>query len=327
MRSIRIQGFSVAILALLITACGTTPPSSTPAVEKKKLDVIRIGSFSTAIDYSPYIVARTKKWFEEAFAKEGTKVEYATFETLPSINESLASDRVDAIFEAEPPAIIAKAAGIDIQVVGISATLVQEIVVPAKSNVRMIKDLRGKKVGVLAGTSSHYGLLKLARQAGLPDGSIQVIDLKPPDAKGAFETGAIDAWAVWPPWEEQEVVSGKGRTLTGGDAQIQSILAVSGKLAKVHPEAVCSLISTLDRAKKWIRDNPSEAQELIAKELNLPMKVVELAWPQHDWSAELSDTVKSDIQEKATFLRAKQLIAKAVSVADGFVQRPLCPVN
>jgi sulfonate transport system substrate-binding protein len=265
--------------------------------------VVHIGSFSEAIDYAPYVIARDKKWFEEALNPKGFDVKYVTFQSLPTINESFATNRVDVVFEAEPPAIIGRSVGIDIRVVGISCSLKQEILVPLNSPVKSIRDLAGRKVAVLAGTSSHYGLLKILRDAGVLERSIKVIDMRPPDAKSAFETGQIDAWAVWPPFVEQELATNRGRVLEGSEAQIHSIMAIRGKFMDEHSDLTSAILSVLEQAKSWIKTNPEEAKSIIAKHLSLDPKVVSLAWPKHKWDAKFTDPVIIDIQAKADFLR------------------------
>ncbi len=288
--------------------------------KKPSLETVRIGSFSTAIDYAPYLVAKSQKWFEEELRKQGVNVEYTTFESLPPINESFETGRVDAVFEAEPPAIVGRAAGIDIRIIGISCSLTQEIIVPSTSTVKEASELKGKKIAVLAGTSSHYGLLKIAQAAGLTNNDLKIIDLRPPDAKSAFETGQVDGWAVWPPWVEQEIIAGKGRVLPKGDAQIHSILAVRGPFADAHPDLASSLVAVLERAKEWIRNHPSEAQQIVAQELNLDPKVVALSWSKHAWDAQLTDAVTTDIQAKADFLSQQGTIRRAVNVKTDLIK-------
>src|ERR1017187_3082512 len=121
----------------------------------------QLGSFSVAVDYGPYLVSKNKNWFQEALQPLKTTPNYTLFQSLPPINESFATGRVDAVFEAEPPAIIGKAAGINVKIVGVSCSLVQEILVPARSSIKSIQALKGKRIAVLAGTSSHYGLFKI----------------------------------------------------------------------------------------------------------------------------------------------------------------------
>lgn len=283
-----------------------------PGVIGQRLTV-RIGSFSTAIDYAPLIVARAQKRFESAFGPEVT-VEYKTMETLPSINEALATGRLDIMFEAEPPALIGLAAGIDLRLAALSCTLQQEVVVPQGAGIKSLKDLKGKKVAVLAGTSSHFGLLRALSQVGLGKDDVEVVDMTPPDAKVAFETGVVKGWAVWPPWVEQEVVSGKGKILQGGDAKIQSIMVLRGGFTGAHSDLARKAIKAIEDTKSWLADNPEEGQRLVAKELSLPVEVVALAWPKHNWRAAIDSGVLDDIQAKADFIAQEGLVKRRVDV-------------
>lgn len=280
---------------------------------------LKLGSFFIAIDYAPYLIAKSKGMFEKVGG--GTATQYTTFQSLPPVNESLATDQVDAVFEAEPPALIGRAAGIDVKIVGISCSLVQEILVPQKSKAQSMADLKGAKIAVLAGTSSHYGVLKLLKEAGIAPEGVEIIDMVPPDAKSAFETGQIEAWAVWPPFVEQEELAGTGRVLPKGDALIHSIMAVSGSFAAKNPATVKSLVGVLNETKAWMIKEPAEAQAIVAKELNISLKVVERAWPRHDWSATLSDAVIADIQAKADFLFNGKYVSSKVNVAQQVVDK------
>lgn len=291
------------------TETGTTASATAPSVP------VRFGTMGDAVDYAPYMVAHEKGWFEEAFKKHGVeKVEYTTFQELPVLNESLGARRIDIVFEAEPPAIVGRAGGIDLKIVGISCSLNQEVVIRTDSNIKTFADLRGKKVTVPAGTSSHYNLLAILSGAGLSDTDVNIIDMSPPDARNAFETKQVDAWAIWPPWVEQEIVAGKGKVLPGGEARIHSIMSVRESFQKEHPEIVQATFDVLERTKTWIRENPAEAQQLVAKSLKLDPKVIELAWPKHDFSAQLTPAITTDIQAKADFLFKRGLIKNAVDV-------------
>jgi sulfonate transport system substrate-binding protein len=315
------RGMVVAALLLIATglsSCNNTVSSSNPTVSPTGVDAgekkVNIGSFSSAVDYGPYLIGKNKGWFDEALAKKGFKANYTIFQSLPPINESLATGKVDFMFEAEPPTIIGESAGIDLKIVGISCNLVQEILVAADSPIKEASQLKGKTVAVLAGTSSHYGLLKMLGKAGLKPSDIKVVDMVPPDAKNAFETKKVDAWAVWPPFVEQEEISGKGRKLPKGDAVVNSIMAVSSKFSKENPEIVREMVAVLQKSKEWMIKNPVEAQEIVAKEINVPLAVVKKSWPSHNWAAKLNPIVTADIQAKADFLKNNNFIKKAVDV-------------
>lgn len=283
---------------------------------------VRLGSFSKAIDYAPYLVARNKKWFEEAAQRYETAVSYTEFQSLPPINEAFGTDNLDIVFEAEAPAIVGRAAGIDLKIMEAGVSLIQEIVVPRDSEVQDVKDLKGKKIAVTAGSSSHYGLVKILEQNGVPRRGAEIIDMVPTDAKAAFGSGQIDAWAVWPPFVEQEEVTGRGRTLRGGDVFIQSIVVVRGKFATEQPALLRDLLGAIERAQEWILSNEQEAQRIVAEELGLDLRVVERAWPKHNFNPPLGDTEIADIQAKADFLYEAGLVKRQIDVKADLVARP-----
>ncbi|WP_299807176.1 ABC transporter substrate-binding protein [Tardiphaga sp.] len=65
------------------------------------------------------------------------------------------------------------------------------------SQIRKITDLKGKRVGYVRGTTSHYYLYKQLAEAGLSFNDIQAVHLAPTDGLSAFSRGDLDAWAIW----------------------------------------------------------------------------------------------------------------------------------
>lgn len=316
---VRSRGTSLTVfraLGLMLFAAMLCLPSGCTNTETPDVAHVRIGTFSTAIDYAPFIVAKEKMSLGLALIQKDATFSHTIFEDLPAINESLTTDKLDIVFEAAPPAIIGKAGGHDIRIVQLGCSLTQEIIARKDTPIQHVSDLAGKKVAVLYGTSSHYGLMKALRENGLEYGDVLDLDMGPGDARTAFAAGQIDAWAVWPPHPEQQLVRGTARVIEGSDASIHSVVAVSGRFADEHPELLAEVLKTVRRAKIWLAENPSEAQALIAAELNLELPVVELAWPKHDWTAELSDVVIADIQEKSDFLFGLGKIRRPVVAED-----------
>ncbi|HCY75781.1 MAG TPA: hypothetical protein DHV28_07650 [Ignavibacteriales bacterium] len=312
MKKILKNGFLLLILSVVIITSCNNPT-------KTKIETVRIGSFFTAVDYAPYLIAKDKHWFEDSLVVKGIKVEYTEFQTLPTINEAFATGKIDIVFEAEPPAIIGKASGIRIVIRDISCSLIQEILVPTNSNVKTIVDLKGKKIAVLAGTSSHYGVLNMLRDNGINANDVHIIDMVPPDAKAAFESGQIDAWAVWPPFVEQEELTGKGRILPKGDAYINSIMAVRGDFIKDNEAIYKTIENVFNNTKIWILANPDSAVAIVSRQLNVPIEVIQKAWPRHDWTAKLNMKVIDDIQAKANFLKETGKIQNPVKVKDDLI--------
>ena len=287
--------------------------------QPKQLEEVRLGTFSVAVDYGAYLVAKQKGWFDEALAAHGAKAHYEVFQSLPPLNESIASNRVDVVLEAEPPALAGEAAGVGLHMVGVSCSVPVEIIVPKESPIHNLKQLKGKKIAVLAGTSSHYGLLKTLERVKLLPSAFQVIDMTPPDAKNAFETGKVDAWSVWSPWVEQETVPDKGRDVPGGDAVVYSIIVARDDFTQQHADQLNDILAVMQRSKTWVQANGDEAVAIIAKEMGIPVNIIQTAWPKHNWKTQVDQPMITDIQAKADFLLSAGFIKKPIDVQNGFV--------
>ncbi len=288
-----IYGMGAAAALSALTSCGESTDTA----------VLNIAVFSQAVDYGPLYVADNFEWLR------GPDIQASIHEhpTAPSFTTALGNGTADVVFAAEPPIILARGAGVDVKIVGVSCTLRQEIVVRSALNISSIADLAGRRVAVLQGTSSHYGLLSAFRQAQVQPGPIAF--MTPPQAEAAFRAGQIDAWAVWPPFVEKLQLEQLGTVLAGGDAIIQSVYAATAAALNQKAAAITALRNAIDRAKAWMSRHPQEAQLIIADRLNMDRRIIELAWSKHDWSAQINPSLRDDIANKVRFLRGEQLLA------------------
>lgn len=301
----------------VMAGCSSATESETTS---ENSEVVHIGSFSRAIDYAPYIVAKKQGWFEEVAKKYDAEVDYVEFQSLPTINEALATNNIDIIFEAEPPAIIGRAAGIELSIVSPGVSLVQEIVVPTESSIKKIEDLKGKKIAVPSGSSSHYGVNKILSQVGITKDDLEIIDMNPQDGKAAFVGRQVDAWGIWPPFVEQEEFAGTGRVLRGSNVFIQSVVVMRDGFMKDNEQMAKELLDVIKKSQQWIGENTEEAQIIVAEELGIDIGVVKLAWGKHDFNPKIEEEQMLDIQEKADFLYEMGLIKNKLDVKKDLIK-------
>jgi|ERR1051325_3089230 sulfonate transport system substrate-binding protein len=295
------------VAIFLVCAIGTavylvSKYNPTHRQDEPPLQSVTIATFSKALGNSPYYIARHFKWFEEDPALKGVNFIYKEYTDRPSISDAFSSGDLQVLFSAEVPSILCRAQGNDIRIVTLSANVAQNILVRKELPINSVSDLRGNKLAVLQGTSSHYGLLKILNAAGLKETDLQLLYMSPAEAKAAFESDKIDAWAVWAPFVEQQEVSGKGRLVVGGDAVIDSAVSISASFLKQHELAARAIVTAIHKAKKWMVEHPEEAQKIATQELGLDPEVVKVAWPKHNWAARLNEAMIDDIQAKATFM-------------------------
>lgn len=236
------------------------------------------------------------------------EVTYTDFGAFDEIQAGFSTGTLHAFFSAAAPAIKLRSDRQDIRIVEIGCSLQQEVLVRTEIGVSSVSQLRNKRIAVAEGTSSHYGLLKILSAAGIDQTEVTLMPGFPGDAQPLFESKSVDAWAVWPPFPEKQIIAGRGVALAGGDAKILSVMSLHRSVIDQNPLAAEALVSAVQRSKKWIAENPEEAQSISAQRLSLDLEVVQLAWPKHNWGATITDSVLRDMQDKSIFLTEQGVV-------------------
>jgi len=98
-----------------------------------------------------------------------------------------------------PPIFVAGSPSNQVRIVAVLQGDVnnQVVLVPKDSKAQAFADLKGKRIGYVKATTSHYILLRLLDEAGLAWSDIKPVALSPQDGLAAFSSGAIDAWVIY----------------------------------------------------------------------------------------------------------------------------------
>ena len=127
------------------------------------------------------------------------RAEWAEFGSGNLMVEAVNAGSLDLAYGSEIPPAFAAASGARIKVVAVIRGDVNEqvVLVPKDSPIRSIADLKGKRVGYVRATTTHYYLNRMLGEAGLSFADIRPVNLTPSDGLAAFRNGALDAWAIY----------------------------------------------------------------------------------------------------------------------------------
>lgn len=89
------------------------------------------------------------------------------------------------------------------------------LLVPRQSPITSLADLRGKNVAVPLGSAAHGFLLNAIQSVGLSPSSVHFVNLAPGPGAAAFDSGKVDAWAIWQPQAAIEQAKGARILLAG----------------------------------------------------------------------------------------------------------------
>jgi sulfonate transport system substrate-binding protein len=187
---------SALIVALLVSSLGALS-----ARAEDKPAVIRLGYPGVGVGNRPAsqgnsaATAHLRGLFEEEFKKDGIEVKWTFLRGAgPAVNELFANGLLDFSHLGDLPSVIGRASGLPYRVLAASGVRGNVYVsVPADANVQALKDLKGKRLAVAKGTSTHLAALKILESAGLTEKDVKLINMDTTSAQLALTTRDIDA--------------------------------------------------------------------------------------------------------------------------------------
>lgn len=223
----------------------------------------------------------------DKYAAQGIDFKWVLFTAGPPLLEAANAGAVDFGSVGNAPGVFALAGGADLKYVGVSVNrsdATEAVIVPKGSALQQVSDLKGKRIGVARGSSAHAFLYTVLKSAGLTLKDVTVVPLLPPDARPAFESGSIDAWAVWDPFLTTAVQATGARVLRDhrGLGRGDSYHLVPGAVLS-NPEkkrALQVLLAELENAALWANKNQGTVISQFSGELGIPKSVLEVTVPK-----------------------------------------------
>ncbi len=271
---------------------------------------LRIGFQKSSVNL---VVLKQRGLLERAFP--GTRLQWVEFPAGPQILEALSVGSLDVGFTGDSPPVFAQSAGKSLLYIGAELPKPQSsaILVPASSPLRVLGDLRGKRVAFQRGSSAHFLVVRALAKAGVPWADIQPLYLTPSEARAAFERGSVDAWGIWDPFYAAAEVDVKPRVLSNGVglSDNNSFYLGHPDWVRAHPQAVTALLNSLTEVDRWVQANRPDAARLLSEFSGLGLATV----------------FKFLERRPATPTRPlwPELIAEQQRVADTFHQQGLIP--
>lgn len=283
---------------------------------------LRIGYQKSA---SLFVLQRAQGSLEQKLQPLGVQVKWVEFPAGPQLLEGLNVGAIDVGFVGEAPPIFAQAAGAQFVYIGYdpAAPHAEAILVPKDSPIRSVADLKGKKVALNKGSNVHYLLLRQLEKHGLSLKDIQPVYLAPADGRAAFESGSVDAWAIWDPFQASAEKAAQARVLAdGADGVANNYQYYLGARDYVqrNPKVIEVLFADAVERGSWLKNNISQAAQLIAPQQGLPVDVVELALQRYQFNVKpITPEIAADQQKIADSFYALRLIPRPIQVQDAVV--------
>jgi len=271
--------------------------------------------------YGSINILKAHATLDARLASQGIKVEWLLFPAGPQLLEGLNAGSIDFGSTGEAPPIFAQAAGVPFVYVGNEPPnpTGEGILVPKGSPIHSVADLKGKQIALNKGSNVHFLLVKALAANGVGYGDVTTAFLKPADGRSAFESGHVDAWAVWDPFYTAARIATGATVLVDGTKLVQNreFFVAQKAFAHDHPELVKILLDEINLADQWALAKPREVSEILAPDVGVDASILEqIARATARGVQPITEQTVADQQAIADSFQALDLIPAHIQVHD-----------
>lgn len=251
------------------------------------------------------------------------RIEWSEFPAAAPLLEALNAGAIDAGYVGDAPFLFAYATGVPARVISVVRQNSDglAIVVPAKSPIQKVADLKGRRIGTGRGSIGHYLVLATLAKAGLRVEDVNLVFLGPIDARAALTSGAIDAWATWDPYTSMlELADGARRVADGNGFPSNKSYLVAG-LGAIRDKraALTDFARRLNRARQWALQHPDQYADVWAKSTgNSPAVARRWFARAQIHGVPIDDALVADQQSIVDLYAKAGVINKGFSVSQAF---------
>jgi len=217
--------------------------------------------------------------FKEALGPNVT-LDVKTFNAGPALIEALFADEVDIGYIGPNPAIngYVKSKGAALRVIAGASSGGALFVVRPDANIKVAKDLAGKKLASpqLGGTQDvalRFYLQQNGLQTADKGGDVTIVPTQNPDILTLFKKGEIDGAWVPEPWATRLVQEASGqvfideRTIWPEGQFVTTHVIVNTKFLNAHPDLVTAFLKAHVDTVQFIKDNADGAKSIVNSEI------------------------------------------------------------
>lgn len=190
------------------------------------------------------------KVLKQSLQRLGIGLRFHSFKNGKDANFFIRRGDVEAAIFADIPALTL-AATFDTKVVALAKQGFSSIVA---REYKQISELKGKRIGNVPGSTSHYALLQTLASAGLKESDVQLVSMDVGEMPAALASGKIDAFAAWEP-APAIALSNNPEAVVINRFISMSFLYFSKNFADRNTDAAHQIVAALVRAITWLKQD------------------------------------------------------------------------
>jgi taurine ABC transporter substrate-binding protein len=267
-RYFSLVGLISVLMILVLSACGGTGAASSSSSKP----TVTVGYEGFGGDPETYAIAQG---LFNKYMNANVQLKY--FDSGPAALAAIASGSLQLMTDiGNAPTASALSTGVALKIVYAQslATTGEGLVIRNGSGINSVKDLKGKKIAVVRGSSSDFELNAVLTKNGVNPSDVTKLNMATSSMPAAWNNHSIDAVYVWNPQMSALVNSG-GKVLATDEDVIQTaptfnLVLANGGWAQSNPKLVQGFLQAQDQALIQENQNPDKALQVLSKQSGVP---------------------------------------------------------
>lgn len=298
-----------AVVAVLAMGLGTASQAAPRTLKLAIADV-------------PYAAAALIAEAEGFFGAEGLDLQIQHCVVGRVCMQKLLDGEVQFATVADTPVAVAAFSGKPFAVVATTARSGDEVRMVARADrgIRGPADLKGKRIGLVPGTTGHYFTETFLLFHGIARADVTLIPIESQKIAQALLRGDIDAAGLFEP-NASDAVRRLGRQAVVLPAPAFftlyfNMVATRSPVPAVGDDDVVRLLRALERANTLIHGDPVRAQAILAKTLKLDPPTIVQMWPNFAFVLDLAQPLVLSLEAQTRWALRDGLVPAGSRLPD-----------
>jgi NitT/TauT family transport system substrate-binding protein len=244
-----------------------------PSVLRAETRTVKMGALRLVHSMPPY--------FYERFAPADLKIEIIVFDSPTDGKNAVVTKSVDFGTFGIAAAILGGAVGEPVVVVGALSNKGMGVISKAGSDIRAVKDLKGKRVGIWPGSTQEVFIMERLRMEGLSIKDVTPVRVPFGEMPAMLARGDVDAYVGAEPGPALSITSGAGQlveypysTPMGG---LNMIFGTHEETVAKNPDLVRTMLKTHSQAVEFMMANKPMVTDMTVQKLGANRAAVDQA--------------------------------------------------
>jgi ABC-type nitrate/sulfonate/bicarbonate transport system substrate-binding protein len=249
------------------------------------------------------------------FQQEGLDVRPVPVPTGQQALKLLQEGKVQLGVSGDLPLVVASLEGLQFDILAtIANSSAHGLYARSDRGIRQPKDLQGKRIGIIEGTTSHYYAESTLFFYGINPDAVKWVPLTTLQVVTAVARGEVDAAALFEPFRQIALSNMGAAAVSIKDPKVYTVTLNLFSARQLQDGDIQKVLRALIKAADFIEKNPTLSQSLVTKRIRLAPDLMARSWDDYQFTVELRQPLIQTLESQARWVLEKKMAPQSVAM-------------